>query len=157
MYGELFRKWLLFLKKRKLYSNFISCYEAANMSAKSWTSYKPSFRIVNGCDRILPNKSNTLGFDSFMCGMRTIDWYLYSIFPTTNWTALGYEFGELNGYLPKRNINGGLYTMMDEDEVFSCKSISTSYRTRNKHQEREDNIKWYDRYYRNFLKTRYRR
>lgn len=152
MHGKLFREWVLFLKEKKMYSQFILHYIAANISVRSWDREKPSFKLFNGGDYILPNKSDTLSFESFLSSMRAIDWFC-PIYSSYHWRTLATEFGELKGYVKKIEPSN-LYGIYYNDAA----STSTSYRARkvNK-QERETFGKWYDRFNGVNMKNRYRR
>lgn len=154
MHGKLFREWVLFLKKRKLYSKFILHYRAANISARTWDREKPSFKLLNGGDCIMPNKTDSLSFDSFLSSIRTIEWFcpIYS-----RWSTLATEFGERKGYIEKKKNNSNLYG------YYEVSSTSTVYRSkpnpnrRHRRVREEVYTKWYDRYYVDTVKNRYRR
>ena len=152
MHGKLFREWVLFLKKRKLYSKFILHYRAANISARTRDREKPSFKLLNGEDCIMPNKADSLSFDSFLSSIRTIDWFCSISY---HWSTLAIEFGERKGYIQKNNSN--LYG------YYEVSSTSTVYRPKpnpnRKHRRVREEVytKWYDRYYVDTVKNRYRR
>lgn len=156
MHGKLFREWVLFLKKRKLYSKFILHYRAANISARTWERKKLSFKLLNGTDCIMANKSDSLSFDSFLSSIRTIEWFcpIYSIY---HWRTLATEFGERKGYIQKKENNSNLYG------YYEVSSTSTVYRPKPNPNHRHRRIreeaftKWYDRYYIDTVKNRYRR
>ena len=155
MHGKLFREWALFLKKRKLYSKFIIHYRAANanISAWTWDREKPSFKLLNGEDCIMPYKGDSLSFDSFLSCIRTIEWYV----PLKDWINLATEFGELKGYIEKKKNNSNLYGYY---EVSSTSIVHRPKPNPNRGHRRireEVFTKWYDRYYIDTVKNRYRR
>jgi hypothetical protein len=154
MHGKLFREWVLFLKKRKLYSKFILHYRAANISARTWERKKPSFKLLNGEDCIMPNKTDSLSFDAFLSTMRTIEWYV----PLKDWISLATEFGELKGYIEKKKADNmyGLY-WFDDDASHYTSYMPRHVRKARHAKRREVYTKWYDRYYIDTVKNRYRR
>lgn len=154
MYGKLFREWVLFLKKRKLYSKFILHYMVANESC-NWQMKKLSFKLFNGGDYILPNKSDTLSFNTFLFGICSIGWY---VTPSYDWSNLAIEFGETNGYLERRNPNYRYGIYYDEESSSSGKTTTaTVYRAKERHNQNEAYGKWYDRFCGRTIKNRYRR
>jgi hypothetical protein len=88
--------------------------------------------------------------------MQVIDWCLpYNV--ESNWVSLATEFGELKGYIEKRNTSNlySNYFLNDEDVK---QSRSGTYRVKKADkQEREAFGKWYDRFYGVNTKNRYRR
>ena len=153
MHGELFREWVLFLKKRKLYSKFIIHYRAASESCRTWGREKLDFKLLNGGDYIMPDKNDSLSFGRLSSCMQVIDWCLPSNV-TSNWVSLATEFGKLKGYIEKRN-NSSLYSIYYDDEDIKR---SSTYRVKKADkQEREAFGKWYDRFYGVNMKNRYRR
>ena len=156
MHGKLFREWVLFLKEKKMYSRFVIHYRAANISARTWEREKPSFKLFNGVDYILPNKSDTLSFELFLFGMRIIDWYETPSY--YDWSNLAIEFGETNGYLERRNPNYhyGIY-YAEESSSSGKTTTATVYRAKERHSQKEAYGKWYDRFCGRTIKNRYRR
>ena len=174
MYGKLFREWVLFLKERKMYSRFVIHYRAADISARTWgrekpsfkllngadcitwRREKPSFKLLNGADCIMANKSDSLEFDSFLSSMRSIDWH-YPIHKSFYWSSFATYFGELKGYIkPKNDNNDNYWSITFEDDKSSTSytvSTSASYSIR----RNETYGKWYDKFYINPIKNRYRR
>jgi hypothetical protein len=154
MHGKLFREWLLFLKERKLYSKFIICYRAANASYSVWEREKPCFKLLNGCDYIIQDKSDSLTFTSFLCSLYTMEWYA----PYMDWTSLATKFGELKGYILKRKYESYHCGVYYSEDVKQESSTVYSPKPNNRHKrEREEYGKWYDRFYTNPIKNRYRR
>lgn len=153
MYGKLFREWVLFLKERKMYSRFVIHYRAANISPSTWGRGKPSFKLLNGADCIMVNKSDSLEFDSFLSSMMIIDWYC-PIHKTFNWSSFATDFGILKGYIKPRNDNYWSITFEgDKSSTSYTASTSASYSIR----RNETYGKWYDKFYVNPIKNRYRR
>lgn len=145
MYGELFRKWMFFLKKRKLYSKFISDYQFANEVIKGiWASHPAIHRLklLTGRDYIFLNKNNTLQFEIFLANLRTIDYYSSSI---ARWRDLGIKFGELNGYIEKEVKPSSISISSFNSESKRTKRIKEPYG------------KWYDRFNGVDRKNPYRR
>jgi hypothetical protein len=101
----------------------------------------------------MPNKNDSLSFSGLTSSMQIMDWYLPSNV-TSNWVSLATEFGELNGYIEKRN-NSSLYSIYYDDE--DVKRSSTYRVKKADKQEREAFGKWYDRFYGVNTKNRYRR
>jgi hypothetical protein len=150
MHGKLFREWILFLKERKLYSRFIMEYVAANASTRTWKNQNPSFKLLNGGDYIIRDKSDSLEFLEFLFNIHTIEWYL----PYTNWTDLANKFGELKGYVQKKDDSNYWSLSYDEEEKSMVYKPKPNHRHRRK---KEEYGKWYDRFYGNTIKNRYRR
>ena len=155
MHGKIFREWVLFLKERKLYSKFIIYYRTANANYCEWEKEKPCFKLLNGCDYIIQDKSDSLTFTSFLCSLRTMEWFA----PCKGWTSLATKFGELKGYILKRKLDESNYWGIYYSEDVKQES-STVYSPKPNHghrREREEYGKWYDRFYTNLIKNRYRR
>ena len=155
MYGKILREWFLFLKKRKLFSKFIIHHRAANISRETWVREKISIKLSNGVDYIFPVKDDTLNFEYFLSSIRTMDWFLpYN--GTENWYNLAVKFGELKGYIEKRESSSSTWTLCYDDEkpfTYSGKNRLKS----DKKQKKEAYGKWYDRFNGVNIKNRYRR
>ena len=154
MYGKLYREWSLFLKERKLYSKFMMHYQIANISSITWGGRNElNFNMLNGKDYIMLNKGDSLTFSILLSCTRTIDWYLPSTV-TIRWSSLATEFGELKGYIEKRDTSG--YYSLYTEAITQQKAASTSYKHKTvKYQEAYG--KWYDRFNGVNIRNRYRR
>ena len=154
MYGKILREWFLFLKKRKLFSRFIIHHRAANISCRTWGREKLSIKLSNGADHIFPIKDDSLNFEYFLSNIHTMDWFLP--YGTEGWYNLAVKFGELKGYIKKRESSSSTWTLCYDDEN------PFTYNGRNrlksdKKQKEEGYGKWYDRFIGANAKNRYRR
>lgn len=150
MYGKLFKDWILFLKKRKLYSTFILHYRAANIGCRTWLREEPSFKLLNEADYIIPNKSDSLSFETFLSNIHALEWHV----PLVNWSALANKFGKLYGYVIERSNNHNCYDLYCIDTYPEPKH---TYKPSGRRKINENNKKWYDRFYEDSKKYRYRR
>ena len=162
MYGKILREWSLFLKKRKLFSKFIIHHRAANISHETWMREKLSIKLSNGADHIFPVKDDSLNFGYFLSNIRTMDWFLpYN--GTESWYNLAVKFGELKGYIEKRESSStwtrsssSTWTLCYDDEnpfTYNGKNRLKS----DKKQKKEAYGKWYDRFIGANAKNRYRK
>ena len=103
----------------------------------------------------MPNKNDSLSFSGLTSSMQVMDWYLPSNV-TSNWVSLATEFGELNGYIEKRDTSNLYSIYFDDDDVKQSRSATYRVKKADK-QEREAFGKWYDRFYGVNVKNRYRR
>jgi hypothetical protein len=156
MHGKLFREWVLFLKEKKMYSRFVIHYRAADISARTWGREKPSFKLLNGADCIMANKSDSLEFGSFLSSMRTIDWHC-PIHKSFYWTSIATDFGELKGYIKPRNDDNDNYWSITFEDNKSSTSYTVSTSASYSRRRNETYGKWYDKFYINPIKNHYRR
>lgn len=156
MYGKLFREWVLFLKERKMYSRFVIHYTAANITARTWGREKPSFKLLNGDDYMMPNKTDSLEFDSFLSSLRAIDWYC-PINKSFYWRSFATDFGKLKGYIKPRNDDNDNYWDITFKDDKSSTSYTVSTSASYSRRRNETYGKWYDKFYINPIKNRYRR
>jgi hypothetical protein len=83
-----------------------------------------------------------------------MEWYA----PYMDWTSLATKFGELKGYILKRKYESYHCGVYYSEDVKQESSTVYSPKPNNRHKrEREEYGKWYDRFYTNPIKNRYRR
>ena len=156
MYGKILREWFLFLKKRKLFSKFIIHHRAANISHETWMREKLSIKLSNGVDHIFPVKDDSLNFEYFLSNIRTMDWFLpYN--GTESWYNLAVKFGELKGYIEKRESSCSTWTLYYRDVANQFTYNGKNRLKSDKKQKKETYGKWYDRFIGANAKNRYRR
>jgi hypothetical protein len=154
MYGKILREWFLFLKKRKLFSKFIIHHSAANISHETWMREKLSIKLSNGVDHIFPVKDDSLNFEYFLSNIQTMDWFLpYN--DTESWYNLAVKFGELKGYIKKRESSSTWTLCYDDENLFACDRKNQL--KSDKKQKKEAYGKWYDKFIGANAKNRYRR
>ena len=157
MHGKLFREWIFYLKNRKLYTKFIIHYREANASVRTWGIANLTAKLLNGDDYIMPNKTDSLEFDSFLSSLRAMDRF-NPIHSECHWTSLATKFGELKGYLQKSDKSNYWSLSYSDPKQTSATVYSPRPNPNHRHiREREERSKWYDRFYIDTVKNRYRR
>ena len=136
MYEDIFRKWAYFLKKRKLYPKFVLHCQTANSRIESYGMKTRPFKMINGHDYVNINKHNNfIDFQNFLYILDHLNFYSSSVREYTfDWKKIGIKFGEINGYIPRQ---------------LTLNPIVRS--------KRENNSKWYDKFYRTVNKAWNRR
>ena len=154
MHGKLFKEWVSYLKDKRLYSDFILHYVTANRSCKAWERLKPSLKLINGDDCIMPYKGESLSFETFLDKLTLIDWNCSDYYGY--WTSVGHEFGKLKGYLQKRD-KSNYYNEDSKQASATVYSPRPNPNHRRRRKIRKEYGKWYDAFYDNTIKNRYRR
>jgi hypothetical protein len=157
--SKIYKEWVAYLKKNKLYGAYMLDYARVNEYLTSRERYRcrifdyncaTNHKFLNSRDLLIENKSDeNMTFTELMSGIERLQCNMFFV-SKHNWRVILEDFGVEFGYYkrPKK-------CLFDEDDLWSEYDISSSAtvaRTTNvgRHRDREEaNIgQWYDVYYR---------
>ena len=157
MYGKLYREWILHLKRRKLYSRFVNDYMYANRIMQFWETnfHIQLFLNGRGGDYVMPYKDKIIDINTLYCCLERIDRYLTN----NRWQYEASRFAKIYGYIEvRKNEDSNSFGLYFPPIPYDEESAAISDRTHRKKRSQNEPIgKWFDRFNKSIVKTRYRR